>query len=831
MSDNKKDALKGELLAHGADNYLHDPNKSMNYYAQIKKDDGTISERWGKDLEGVIKESGLQVGDTVVLAELGKEPVVVGDKTFNKTIWDLQRYEPVLDLPNAIEHDTQREQQQAVTGAEKTKENAPSQPKKTPNLSDFEFELPSNIKNNYFGIVKNRYLLDQKTNYYDKDDENQVNIAFEDRNKSLHTSRQDEKTIYAMLDMAQAKNWTAIKLKGTDEFKQKAWLEASLRGIEVKGYEPNEKDLAELQAKQAERTTNQVEMTAQKTPETKQEEKFNERLENPANNQAYLDKIGADFEGARVEHISNSFDKTREFANAFISKGSEQKELVNFHNGYKAIVSNNNLDKMLSNKAHQKSDSLRLHLTAVANADKLFENAVFAWEHKDKDEKSGNQIHRAIAPLKIDDQIYLAKLTIKELAREQGSRFYSLEAVEIEESKSPIPEMMREDLDKQELSQHRHNGALIDIIVQNAQEYNRQNQKNVENLHNYNISINQDILDNAIAMKEKHYERGSTSEKEVLSDNYFVIDPKSDFYIANQLNKDISEFKNHHYAIDRTSDTYFIKQMVNDLNISDDIKRDFEIKFNNRMTEQFYANDSYDMPHENFSLRNYAVLARSDLEQSLNKFNEQNRDLVIKSFDGLMVDYSKQVVAHQKSWLLSRANSEVALEPKKSATELKNDIRQIVQNGYRDGSIKSRDDLVGVLKERGFEIKENEKSISVSLPNSNQSVNLKGEMFTKGYDAVKSLKERLEPETLKQTYPTLKDSDIVHIIAYKNKIFDENRDTPNIKLLQTSLVQLEDGVKSLAKGKELNLPNLPVNEIKPDIEVRTTDNHDKSRQV
>ena len=88
---------------------------------------------------------------------------------------------------------------------------------------------------------------------------------------SLHTSRQDEKTIHAMLDMAQSKNWTAIKLKGTEEFKQKAWFEASLRGIEVKGYTPTEKDLAELQVKQQACTTNQVEMTTQRTPEPKKD--------------------------------------------------------------------------------------------------------------------------------------------------------------------------------------------------------------------------------------------------------------------------------------------------------------------------------------------------------------------------------------------------------------------------------------------------------------------------------------------------------------------------------------------------------------------------------
>lgn len=271
MSDNsKKQIVKGELLSYGFAPYKDDPDQSQSYFVEIKHDSGIVKKEWGVDLERALKESNVRIGDTVILNNLGRQPVNIPDpedetktKTVTKNLWEVEKYEPVLDLPNVIEHDTEREQEKTVV-LDKTKENeqgdpsTPNQAKKVPDLSEFDFELPDNIKNNYFGIVKNRYLLDQKTNYYDKDDKNQVNIAFEDRNKSLHTSRQDEKTIYAMLDMAQAKNWTTIKLKGTDEFKQKAWLEASLRGIEVKGYEPNEKDLAELKARQAERSVNTV---------------------------------------------------------------------------------------------------------------------------------------------------------------------------------------------------------------------------------------------------------------------------------------------------------------------------------------------------------------------------------------------------------------------------------------------------------------------------------------------------------------------------------------------------------------------------------------------
>jgi hypothetical protein len=61
-----------------------------------------------------------------------------------------------------------------------------------------------------------------------------------------------------MLDIAESKSWSSISLKGTEEFKQKAWLEASIRGIKTKGYEPTEKDLAELQMAQQDRTNNKI---------------------------------------------------------------------------------------------------------------------------------------------------------------------------------------------------------------------------------------------------------------------------------------------------------------------------------------------------------------------------------------------------------------------------------------------------------------------------------------------------------------------------------------------------------------------------------------------
>jgi hypothetical protein len=80
--------------------------------------------------------------------------------------------------------------------------------------------------------------------------EEQGRVAFVDAGKTLSTERDDKSTIRAMLEVAAAKNWKEITVSGTDDFRRNAWLEASLNGIKVRGYEPREADkqiLAELQ--------------------------------------------------------------------------------------------------------------------------------------------------------------------------------------------------------------------------------------------------------------------------------------------------------------------------------------------------------------------------------------------------------------------------------------------------------------------------------------------------------------------------------------------------------------------------------------------------------
>ncbi|MDR0576127.1 MAG: hypothetical protein LBI87_00955 [Candidatus Accumulibacter sp.] len=82
-------------------------------------------------------------------------------------------------------------------------------------------------------------------NYYFKDRSGR--LAFRDQGKKLIASTNDERVAFAMATMADARGWKTIKVNGHPDFCRDVWIEASLRGIHVKGYTPQQQDLAVLE--------------------------------------------------------------------------------------------------------------------------------------------------------------------------------------------------------------------------------------------------------------------------------------------------------------------------------------------------------------------------------------------------------------------------------------------------------------------------------------------------------------------------------------------------------------------------------------------------------
>lgn len=71
--------------------------------------------------------------------------------------------------------------------------------------------------------------------------------AFLDKGDKLETKFNGQQVAIDLVRIAQAREWTEIRVRGTEEFRRYAWLAASEQGLIVKGYSPSEADKAGLE--------------------------------------------------------------------------------------------------------------------------------------------------------------------------------------------------------------------------------------------------------------------------------------------------------------------------------------------------------------------------------------------------------------------------------------------------------------------------------------------------------------------------------------------------------------------------------------------------------
>ena len=193
------------------------------------------------------------------------------------------------------------------------------------------------------------------------------------------------------------------------------------------------------------------------------------------------------FANAIPKRTATSFDEARSIVSELLGE-----PLVNKETGMVATVSKRSLEKLLSGKAAHKSSNLKDHLTAVANIDQLFENAILGWteQHKNADPNISG-VHKLFAPLNIDGQVKLAKLTVKEMAFNQGNRMYSVETIEVENENGILGNLeARADVNQPTSPQN----ADVQSLIQRIQKFNSgdqryrfsRSQSNVERLRGLN---------------------------------------------------------------------------------------------------------------------------------------------------------------------------------------------------------------------------------------------------------------------------------------------------------------------------------------------------------
>jgi putative DNA primase/helicase len=70
--------------------------------------------------------------------------------------------------------------------------------------------------------------------------------AFKDRGRRLTTASENSQVIHSLIEIAHSRSWTEVTVSGTERFRQRAWQQARLAGLEVRGYRPSEEERAQL---------------------------------------------------------------------------------------------------------------------------------------------------------------------------------------------------------------------------------------------------------------------------------------------------------------------------------------------------------------------------------------------------------------------------------------------------------------------------------------------------------------------------------------------------------------------------------------------------------
>ena len=80
-----------------------------------------------------------------------------------------------------------------------------------------------------------------------------VRPAFRDRGHQLAADRADPNAIRDMTEIARHRGWLIVTARGSTEFRREAWLAGRQAGLEVRGYQPTERDLQELERRRERR--------------------------------------------------------------------------------------------------------------------------------------------------------------------------------------------------------------------------------------------------------------------------------------------------------------------------------------------------------------------------------------------------------------------------------------------------------------------------------------------------------------------------------------------------------------------------------------------------
>jgi hypothetical protein len=139
--------------------------------------------------------------------------------------------------------------------------------------------------------------------------------VLQDNGNSLVLKNKSEQAFRGAMELAVAKGWTAIELKGKPAALSEAWIEAKLMGLDVINYKPNEKDMERFEARLAldvqRKTALQSGRAAEQAPELVVEQAFvNDKGLTEFAKLTYT----VSYQGGEDQKFDNATDAARAFA-------------------------------------------------------------------------------------------------------------------------------------------------------------------------------------------------------------------------------------------------------------------------------------------------------------------------------------------------------------------------------------------------------------------------------------------------------------------------------------------------------------------------------------
>lgn len=309
------------LIAHGAAPYMHDGSNPMSYFAELEDVNGRAFKLWGVDIERSLDAADAKIGDAISLHRNGHRMVTVDvreqdgsivKKDVERVNWEttLQKLQHAQVSTVTLEEEQQGSDVASTAAIE-------GQPEREEDNGRFAVLAPywRNGLHNHEGVrlaeqineaIRKNQLSEQQAAIakllaiypkakdlgievvpelrYLNDPHLRANAAqpsvlldgalvrdkqgmyrpasggramLHDQDDAIVLKDKERDAYRGAMELAIAKGWTAIELKGKPAMLSNAWMEAKLMGLDVVNYSPTEQDLAAYHARLAQESRNQ----------------------------------------------------------------------------------------------------------------------------------------------------------------------------------------------------------------------------------------------------------------------------------------------------------------------------------------------------------------------------------------------------------------------------------------------------------------------------------------------------------------------------------------------------------------------------------------------